>query len=384
LEVVFWVLACLIVYVYVGYPVVLSGLRAILGLRPVARAPITPSVTLVISAFNEAAVIREKLENSLGLDYPEELLDILVVSDASDDGTDELVTNFGSPRVRLLRMAERGGKTLGLNAAAQSARGDVLVFSDANAMYERGTIRKLVQNFADSSVGGVVGESGYTRSDIAVDREEARYWSYETRVKVLETEIGSVVGGDGAIYAVRRALYRDMRADALSDFVNPLQVVRAGHRFVYEREARCFEEGAESFAKEFRRKVRIVNRAWRAAMSLRELLNPFRYGVFALQFWSHKLLRWLVGFMLVALLVVSAWLAPQAWIYRFAFTAQAAFYGLAALGYFLRGRADLSALVNVPLYFCMVNFAAMRGIFEAYTGKTYTTWTTVRAREPGR
>lgn len=383
-ELLFWVLAALVVYVYAGYPVLLVVLRGLFGRKPVAQAAATPSVTLVISAFNEAGVIREKLANSLALDYPADRLDILVVSDASDDGTDELVTSYGSPRVRLLRMQERGGKTLGLNAAAKASRSDVLVFSDANAMYERETISKLVRNFADPAIGGVVGESGYTRSDVAVDREEARYWSYETGIKVLETDIGSVVGGDGAIYAVRRALYSDMRADALSDFVNPLQVVRAGHRFVYEREARCFEEGAESFAKEFRRKVRIVNRAWRAAMTLKELLNPFRYGLFALEFWSHKLLRWLVGFMLVGLFVTSALLAPRGGIYLLAFGAQLLFCGLALIGFMLRGRANLPAVLNVPLYFCMVNFAAMRGIFEAYTGKTYTTWTTVRAREPGR
>ncbi|MCB1625976.1 MAG: glycosyltransferase family 2 protein [Pseudomonadales bacterium] len=382
LEVLFWCVAALIIYVYAGYPLLLVGLRALRGRRPVAQSLATPSVTLIISAFNEAQVIREKLANSLELDYPPELLDILVVSDASDDGTDDMVSGYDSPRVKLLRMSSRGGKTVGLNAAARAATGEVLVFSDANAIYERATIRKLVRNFADPQVGGVVGESGYTRSDAAVDREESRYWSYETAIKVLETDIGSVVGGDGAIYAVRRALYEDMRADALSDFVNPLQTVRRGYRFVYEREARCFEEGAENFSKEFGRKVRIVNRAWRAAMNLRELANPLRFGVFAWQFISHKLLRWLVGAMLIALLLLSIVLAPRGLIYTLALIGQLAFYLLALAGFALRRRGDLPTILNVPLYFCMVNYAALKGIYEAYAGKTYTTWTTVRAQQP--
>jgi cellulose synthase/poly-beta-1,6-N-acetylglucosamine synthase-like glycosyltransferase len=384
LEILFWLLASLIVYVYVGYPVLLWVLRSIRGRKAVKQDNATPPVTLFISAFNEALVIRDKLANSLALDYPADKLEIIVVSDASDDGTDEIVTNFGSPLVKLLRMEQRGGKTLGLNAAAKIARGEILVFSDANAMYERDTIRKLVQNFADPAVGGAVGESGYRDSSVGVDREEARYWSYETAIKVLETDVGSVVGGDGAIYAVRKALYRDMPADAISDFVNPLQTVRAGYRFVYEREARCFEDGAETFSKEFRRKVRIVNRAWRAAMAHASLFNPLRYGLFAVEFVSHKLLRWLVGFLLVALFIVTLVLSARGGIYLLALVLQLAFYALALVGYMLRNRGDLPVLLNVPLYFCMVNYAAMRGIVEAYRGKTYTTWTTVRAREAAK
>ena len=206
-------------------------------------------------------------------------------------------------------MPERGGKTLGLNAAVAAATGEIVVFSDANAMYGRDVIRKLVRNFADPAVGAVVGESTYVDPEVESERSEGLYWRYETAIKRLESEVGSVVGGDGAIYAVRRALYEPMRADALSDFVNPLQVVRGGHRCVYEPAARSYERAADDFGKEFRRKVRIVNRAWRALWRLRGLLNPLRHGLFAWQLLSHKLLRWLVPVQLAALLAVNVAIA---------------------------------------------------------------------------
>ena len=375
----FWILLALVVYVYAGYPLLLAALRALGGGQPVARADLEPPVTLVISAFNEAEVIAAKLENSLALDYPRERLQVIVVSDASDDGTDEIVASFAGRGVELLRMADRGGKTLGLNAAVQAARGAVVVFSDANALYGRDVIRKLARNFADPAVGAVVGESTYVDPEVESERSEGLYWRYETAIKRLESALGSVVGGDGAIYAVRRALYQPMRADALSDFVNPLQVVRAGQRCVYEPEARSYERAADNFEKEFRRKVRIVNRAWRALFNLKALLNPLRFGFFAFQLVSHKLLRWLVPLFLAALLAVNLAIVGEHPIYRLALAAQAAFYLLALAGHLARRRPSLPALLAIPYYFCLVNLASALGILDAFRGKTYTTWATARS-----
>ena len=311
-----------------------------------------------------------------------EKLEILVVSDASDDGTDAIVGEFASRGVRLLRMSERGGKTLGLNAGVRAARGEIVVFSDANAMYMPDAVRKMVRNFSDPEVGAVVGESTYADADGGAQKSESLYWKYETGIKRLETQIGSTVGGDGAIYAIRRALYRDMRADALSDFVNPMQIVMNGHRCIYEPEARSVEEAAEGFDKEFRRKVRIVNRAWRATWTLPGLLNPLRYGLFSLQLASHKLLRWLMPLFLVGFFVSNALLVGRGGLYLATFVLQALMYVLAALGYLARRRSHVPRAMAVPFYFCLVNIASARGIIEAYRGRTYTTWTTVRA--PGR
>jgi len=379
MQILFWAAAAMVVYVYAGYPLLLVVVAACGGRKAVRQAEMEPAVTLVISAYNEARVIAEKLRNSLALDYPADRLEVLVVSDASDDGTDDIVRRAGDERVRLLRMEERGGKTLGLNAAVGQARGEIIVFSDANAMYRADAIRKMVRNFADPAVGAVVGESTYADAVGGADQDESLYWRYEVAIKRLESAVGSVVGGDGAIYAIRRSLYEPMRADALSDFVNPLQIVRAGHRCVYEPEAVSVEEAAGDFDREFRRKVRIVNRAWRAMMSLCGLLNPFRHGFFALQLASHKLLRWLVPLFLLACFLGNALLAGQSRLYLLLFVAQAGFYALAAAGHARRLHGGLPRLVALPYYFVMVNLASARGILEAYRGKTYTTWTTPRA-----
>jgi cellulose synthase/poly-beta-1,6-N-acetylglucosamine synthase-like glycosyltransferase len=379
LELTFWLSAAVIVYVYVGYPLFLKLVHAAFGRAPSHPPAAEPPVTLVISAFNEEASIREKLDNTLGLDYPADRLQVLVVSDASDDRTDDIVREFAGRGVRLLRMAERGGKTVGLNAAIREATGEVVVFSDANAMYRRDALRRLSAPFADRTVGAVVGESTYHDSDTASEASESLYWKYETAIKRLESETGSVVGGDGAIYAIRRSLYVPMRADALSDFVNPLQIVKSGHRCLYEPAAQSVEKAAEGFDREFRRKVRIVNRAWRAMLSMPELLNPFRYGFFAVKLISHKLLRWLVPVFLAVALVTNLALLGRGPLYAAALAAQLAFYGLALAGHLLRHRPHLPRLLSVPYYFTMVNIASARGILDALKGETYTTWTTARA-----
>jgi cellulose synthase/poly-beta-1,6-N-acetylglucosamine synthase-like glycosyltransferase len=289
------------------------------------------------------------------------------------------VREYATRGVTLLRMPERGGKTVGLNAALREASGQVVVFSDANAMYRRDALRRLAAPFADPAVGAVVGESTYHDSETASEASESLYWKYETAIKRLESETGSVVGGDGAIYAIRRSLYVPMRADALSDFVNPLQIVKSGHRCLYEPAAQSVEKAAEGFDREFRRKVRIVNRAWRAMLSMPELLNPFRYGFFAVKLISHKLLRWLAPLFLLLLLLTSVALAGRSPLYAWALVAQIAFYALALAGHALRRRERMPRLLSVPYYFSMVNIASARGILEAFKGETYTTWTTARA-----
>ena len=377
MEIAFWGLVAIVFYVYAGYPLVLLLVAPRLN-RPVSkRSEETPSVTLLISAFNEEKWIAQKLDNCLQLDYPVDRLQTVVISDASTDLTDATVAEYEEKGVTLLRMEQRGGKTLGLNVGVKNAQNDIVVFSDANAMYARDAVRALVAPFADPQVGAVIGESRYVESHSDAARSETLYWRYEKLIKLLESRCGSVVGGDGAIYAVRRSLYQPMTADSLSDFVNPLQVVQKGYRCVYEPGAFSYEETAGAFAGEYRRKVRIVNRGWRALMSMRDLLNPFRYGLFSWQLISHKLLRWLVPLFLFAAFLLNILLLAQHSVYWLTLFLQILFYGLAAVGALLRGR-DLAIPLYIPYYFCLVNIASARGIIEAFRGKTYTTWSTAR------
>jgi len=383
---IYWIALLAVIYPYLGYPLTLWLLVRVRG-SYAATPPhedFLPSVTLVISAYNEAAVLDGKLSNACALDYPVDKLQILVISDASDDGTDEIARERAAsdPRITLYRQEERKGKTAGLNGGMALATGDIVVFSDANALYEPNAIRELVAPLRDPQVGYVVGAAHYSDSDSGASQQsEGLYWRYELAIKELESAWGSVVGGDGAIYAIRRALYWPLREDDINDFVNPMQIIAAGYRGVFNPRARCFEESADSFAKEFGRKRRIVNRSWRAVLryggALRNAGNP----AFVFQLVSHKVLRW---FALPAILVML--LANSILVAR----GSGGFYILTLLGLVgsmalgLKGR-DLERagkpqpkFVYLFYYFYLVNIAALLGIYDEARGVRHSKWDHVR------
>jgi cellulose synthase/poly-beta-1,6-N-acetylglucosamine synthase-like glycosyltransferase len=365
----------LVCYVYVGYPAMLYIISKVYQ-RPVRQEECTPSVTLVISAFNEADVIRGKLENSLALDYPRDRLEILVVSDASTDQTDRIVESFQSRGVQLLRMPVRGGKTVGLNAACHIAKGDIILFSDANILYQRDTVRRLVTNFADPSVGCVTGDSRYVEEmDSAAHTQENAYWGYERMIRTMESQIGSTVGGDGAIFAIRRELFRPLPPEAINDLVIPLQIVADGYRAVFEPTAIGFEPSAGDFRKEFRRKRRIVNRSWRGVMSVGTVLNPLRVGVFAWQVWSHKVLRWLMLPLVVASAAGCVMALESGWFYQVGIAGFVGSLVLAAAAVVLPERGGwLSRVAQGLFYFYLVNFAALLGVVKALSGHVEMVW----------
>lgn len=363
------------VYIYVGYPLVLQLLVWVRGARIVRRGEALPRVSLVISAYNEADVIAGKLRNALAIDYPAELIEIVVVSDDSTDGTDAIVQSFDDPRVRLFRQSPRRGKTAGLNAVLPSLTGEIVVFSDANAMYEPDAVRMLVRNFADPAVGCVTGEARYLQGDRSTaDVSERAYWNYEIWIKRLETAVGSMVGGDGAIYAIRRSLWRPLPEDAINDFLNPLQIVGGGWRGVYEPKAICYEETASGIRREWKRRVRIVSRSWRAVFQAPGVLNPFKVGLFAFCLMSHKVLRWFSGAFAIALSISAALLLPplapaDPWL---SLAIVLTVLGLLALP---RTREAL----GFAFYFATINAASLTGIVKGSAGRVSGVWTTPRA-----
>jgi len=371
-----------VIYVYLGYPGLLWLLSSIRKGQKVEKSTIEPHVTILISAYNEEDVIADKILNSLQLEYPAGKLEIVVVSDCSSDKTDEIVRQFSDQGVVLVAMSERGGKTVGLNKVVPVVKGEIVVFSDANAIYDRDVLIKIVRNFADQQVGAVTCSSQYVidENDNSTENEDL-YWKYELAIKQMESKIGSLVGGDGAIYAIRKRLYQKLRASDLSDFVNPLQIVAQGYRNVFEAEAISHEKGGKSFENEFKRKVRIVNRGFRGLMRVKKVMNPFRYGFFSLQVISHKLLRWLIPVFLVCIFVSNFFIAATSMLLAFTFSFQSIFYALALIGYILRKREKTGFVFYIPYYFCLVNWASLLGIIDNLRGKTYTHWNTVRDKE---
>jgi cellulose synthase/poly-beta-1,6-N-acetylglucosamine synthase-like glycosyltransferase len=360
-----------LVYIYLGYPLLLRAVVVWRGARRVAVDESAPTLSLVISAYNEAAVIRTKLENVLELDYPRERLEVVVVSDASSDGTDDIVTEFASRGVRLERRPTRKGKTAGLNWTVPRLRGAIVVFSDANTLYARDALRQIVRGFADPIVGCVTGETQYLEGRSAADAGERAYWDYESRIKRLETAVGSTVGGDGALYAIRRSLWRTLPETAINDFLNPLQIVEAGWRAIYAPEARGFEETAGDVTTEWRRRVRIVSRSWRAVWQAKGVLNPFRVGFFAVSIVSHKILRWFSG-LFVAVCGASA--------LKFALSHEVLIIGGLVLGAACGVAAIMSVgwrhRLSLPLYALIIQAASLVGVMKGIFGVVSATWTT--------
>lgn len=376
-ELLFWASLACVMLSYAGYPLI-SAVWPFRQRHATGRD--LPTVTLIISAYKEQAVIARKIENALALDYPEDRLEVVVISDASDDGTDEIVTGYAQRGVILFRQEPRAGKSAGLTRFVPQTRGEVIVFSDANSMYQPDALRQLVRHFGDEAVGYVVGQQRYESGTAEVSVAESLYWRFETWIKRQESRLGSVVGGDGAIYAIRRELFRPLRPDDISDFTLPLQIVAAGYRGIYEPSAICYEQTALSFPGEFRRKARIVNRSLRAVLRVKGVLNPFRVGIFSVQLLLHKVLRWFVPFFLLSMLCCSAYLAVESpGLYRGMLMGQLVVY-LTAAGRFVPGLGRFKA-VYVTYYFCLVNAAAAVGILQQVFGHSIATWTPERSDE---
>ena len=364
-----------LIYVLAGYPLLMRLLVVLRGPRLVRQADITPTLSFVISAFNEADVIRAKLQNALAMDYPAERREIVVVSDCSDDGTDDVVREFAGSGVRLIRQNERAGKTAGLNRTVPLLTGEIVVFSDANAMYDPDALRKLVRNFADPEVGYVTGEARYLLDgEAAADAGERVYWGYEMELKKLETQIGSMVGGDGAIYAIRRGLWKTLPDDAINDFLNPLQIVEAGWRGVYEPQAVCYEATSGRFKSEYRRRVRIVSRSWRAVFQAAGVLNPFRVGLFSWCLVSHKVLRWNAGLFATIVAFGAATLVVKS-VMQWPAPALAIIAVVAAIAALSRGGRRI---VSMGAYFWVINAASFVGVAKGTFGRVSGVWSTPR------
>ncbi|MFC1639648.1 glycosyltransferase family 2 protein [Gemmatimonadota bacterium] len=373
LEVVFLGCFVMALYPYVIYPPAVVAASKFWG-RRWHRGNACSSVTVLISVHNEERVIRDKVENALALEYPAGRLEIVVVSDGSTDGTDAIVSSFADPRL-VLKAYERAGKTACLNRAVAEVSGEILVFTDANSMFPHQVLRKIARNFSDEGVGLVTGWTKYRRP--GSDEEEAPdlYARLEKFTKEGESLISSCVGADGAIFAIRRELYRQLEDYDINDFVIPLTVIGQGRRVVLDSEVCCLEEPSGEAKGEFRRQARITNRTLGAIRRNVQFLNPLRYGSFAFFLLSHKVLRLMVPFFAAATVLLSTLLISTAPLYRVLSISFAALLILGAAGILGLTR---SRVVDLCATLLLTNLAQLVGWARFVSGRADVTWTPQR------
>jgi cellulose synthase/poly-beta-1,6-N-acetylglucosamine synthase-like glycosyltransferase len=377
IEVIFWLILFLIFYTYAGYSLFILLLSLFIN-RPIKKKEVYPRVTFLITAYNEEHSIAAKLKNTLHLDYPGEKLEVIVASDGSTDSTDTVVKQFHDQGVILNRVEGRVGKTETQNQTVAKATGDIIIFSDATTSYKEDAIRKIVRNYADPQVGAVSGRYEYINpTGAAVGLGTVLFWKYENLIKRLQTRIQTITGCCGCIYSVRRDLYEPLPRDIISDLVEPLKILEKGFRISFEPEAVAYEETTETSKEEFGMRVRVISRGMNGLWYMRNLFNPFKYGFISFQLFSHKVLRWMIPFML-PLLLMSNFLLVGKLFYNLCFIIQVLFYLGAGAGYLLDRSGKKAKLLALPLYYCVVNAASITAFFRTVTGKKSIVWETVR------
>lgn len=369
-EYAFWFCAAFIVYAYAGYPAALI-VAARFRSRPVRRQPITPGVSLIITARNEERRIRTKIENTLALDYPREQLEIVVASDCSTDATNDIVREYEQAGVRLIVSPERRGKEFAQKLAIASTTREVIVFSDVATQLDPHGLRSIVSNFADGSVGCVSSEDRLVAADGTVSGEGA-YVRYEMRLRNLETRVGSVVGLSGSFFAARREVCAPWATDLPSDFTTLLNTLKKGLRGVSDPESIGYYPDLADRSREYRRKVRTIARGISALVRHLELMNPFRYGIAAWQLFSHKLCRWLVPFAFVGALIANAILLPYSRLYVATALCQLGAYAIAFSG--MASGTQPSGVRKVLSFLVMANLSILNAWFDVARGRRFVTW----------
>jgi len=374
----FWISVLALGYTYLGYPV-LVWLMSRFGEHSVQRGAIEPTVSIIITAYNEERHLRKKLQNTLTLDYPAGKTEIIVASDCSSDRTDEIVREFGSRGVRLHRQPERLGKTAAQNEAVRAAQSEIILFSDATTLYQQDVLRNIVPNFADLSVGCVAGRLIYVDpSESDVGQGAKSYWGYESFLKRHESRACSLIGASGCLYAVRRSAYLPLYNEACSDFIIATKMVEQGLRTVYEPAAVCTEETNSRPDKELGMRIRVITQTYTDLWRHRSMLNPFKVGFYAVQMISHKVLRYLVPVLLLTILAASIVLAQTSIFYALIAGAQVLFFLTAALFGLLEHFGVSIKLLALPRYFVLTNLAAFLAFYEFVKGNRYAHWEPTR------
>jgi len=384
----FWFCVAVPIYVYLGYPLALR--LGWLGHRTAAlTSHMRPPISIIVAAHNEESVIELKLKNLLASDYPRGRTEILIGSDGSSDRTEEIARPFAAEGVGLISFPQQQGKSAMQNGLVAAASGSILMFTDADCFFAPGALAHIVEHFADPQVGLVAGRPSFrNESETCVAQNEGLYLRYETWLREQESARGLLAMASGSLFAIRRSLWKPLDRNLGDDFVLPLQMVVGGYKNIFEARAVAVTRLSQSEPGSLLRlKVRIINRDFRALLVHRALLNPFRYGAVSVSLWSHKLLRWLVPYFLLAAFAANLFLLDRPF-YRASFILQSAFYALALLGALRSTDCEpgesletgaLRRMVtllpwSLPMSFCVVNLAALLGTLKCIIGRTSGQW----------
>lgn len=377
-QIIFVASVAALLYVYAGYPLLVYAFSQVQP-KKIKRDKFEPKVTILITAYNEEKDIRRKLENTFLIDYPPEKLEILVASDGSTDKTDEIVKDFFAKGVKLFRQEGRKGKTYTQNKAVETANGEIILFSDATTDYQPNVLREMLPNFADETIGCVAGKLIYVDdSKSNVGKGAQSYWNYETFLKKSESRACSLIGASGCLYAVRKSAYQPMYAEACSDFLICTVVFRQGLRSVYEPNAVCTEETNRQSDKEMRMRVRVISQTYTDLWRNRDMLNPFRSGFYAVELFSHKVLRYAVPLFLTAIFVSTFILAFHSLFFAAIAALQILFYTTAFVGWILEKSGVKIGVFAIPLYFVLANLASVFAFYKFLQGENYSQWEPIR------
>ncbi len=365
-------------YTYLGYPL-LVYLVSLIRPREVKREPIEPTVTVIITAYNEEKDIFGKLENTLQIDYPKEKLEILVASDGSTDRTDEIVKEFAEKGVKLFRQEGRVGKTTTQNNAIEQATGEIILFSDATTLYQPNVLQAMLPSFADQTVGCVAGKLIYVDAGATTIGAGAKsYWNYETFLKECESKACSLIGASGCLYAIRREAYKPMYAEACSDFLIATVMFEQGLRTIYEPHAICTEETNNQSGKEMQMRIRVISQTFTDLWRNRQMMNPLRSGFYAIELISHKLLRYAIPFFLIVIFLSNGFLSLYSVVFETLFLFQIGFYLMALVTWFFERKGIRLGILAIPLYFTLANLASLIAFIKFLRGERFASWEPIR------
>jgi len=378
----FWISLFIVFYAFIGYGLllfILVKIKRFISGKPVLPPAVNlPGCTLIVAAYNEEAFIEQKIQNTLGLIYPDDKLKFIFVTDGSTDDTAAIVSKY--PQIVHLHNDARMGKMAAVHRARAIVDTDVIVFTDANTFLNAGAMVNICRHYADPKVGAVAGEKRVASTEAAdATAGEGFYWKYESKLKAWDSELYSVVGAAGELFSVRTELYQPVPSNAIiDDFMISMLIAKRGYKIVYEPEAYASETASEDVKEELKRKIRIAAGGLQSIIWLKSLLLPFKLPLLSFQYISHRVLRWtVVPFLMILVLILNILIVCRGdagFIYRLILLGQIAFYGTSVLGWILMAQQIKIKIFFIPYYFSMMNYAVIRGIFRYLTGNQSAVW----------